>query len=101
MIRSSSPIAHDRAAVGVGDEQDRPLDRADEVADGGGIGGEAAQRIGRGADVMAVGHERIDHAAQLANSAKAPWTRTIVCDMTDLPSVDVGSPAKTGQRRES
>jgi len=30
------------APVGVGDEHDRPLDAADDVADGGGVGGEAA-----------------------------------------------------------
>ena len=41
------------AAVGVGDEHDRPVDRADEVADGCGVGGEAAQRVGGGDDVVA------------------------------------------------
>jgi len=34
-------VGHDGAAVGVGDEHDGPVDRADEVAHGGGVGGDA------------------------------------------------------------
>jgi hypothetical protein len=46
----------------VRDEHDRPLDRADEVADGGGVGGEAPQRVCRGDDAVALRRHRIDHA---------------------------------------
>jgi hypothetical protein len=49
-------------AVGVRDEHDRPVDRADEVADGGGVGGEAPQRVGRGDDAVALRRHRFDHA---------------------------------------
>jgi|SoiMethySBSTD1v2_1073268.scaffolds.fasta_scaffold116452_3 hypothetical protein len=50
-----------RAAVGVGDEHDRPVDGADEVAHGSRAARDAAQRIGGGDHTVAVGHERIDH----------------------------------------
>ena len=36
------------AAVRMADEHDRTVDRTHEVRDGGGVGGEAAQRVGGG-----------------------------------------------------
>jgi hypothetical protein len=46
----------------VPDQQHRPVDGADEVADGSGVARDAAQRIRGGDHTVAVGHERIDHA---------------------------------------
>ena len=66
------------AAVGVGDEHDRPVDGADEVADGGGVGGQTSQRVGGGDHrVAGVGSGSMT-LFQLADSANAPWTRTMV-----------------------
>src|SRR5215204_7503001 len=38
-------VRDDGAAVGVADEHDEPLDRAEMVADAGGVGGESPQRV--------------------------------------------------------
>ena len=53
-------VRHDGAAVRVGDEDDRALDRADHVTDGSGVGGEAAQRIGDGGHGIPRVEQRID-----------------------------------------
>ena len=41
-------VGDHRASVGVCGEHDGPVDRADDVADGGGVRGNSAQRVGRG-----------------------------------------------------
>jgi hypothetical protein len=46
----------------VGDEHDRPVDGADDLADRLGVGGEAAWRIGGRDDAVAFRHQRIDDA---------------------------------------
>jgi len=50
------------AAVGVPDEHDRPVHGADQVADRGGVGGEAPQRVGGGDHRVARPQQRVDHA---------------------------------------
>jgi hypothetical protein len=50
------------APVGVGDEHDRLLDAADEVADGSGVGGEPAKGVGGSDVVAALSHAAIDNA---------------------------------------
>jgi hypothetical protein len=44
----------------VADEDDRALDRAHEVADRGGVGGDAAQRVGGGDHAVARVEQRLD-----------------------------------------
>ena len=51
-----------RSAVGVGDEHDRPFDRADEVADARGVGGQVSQRVGRGDHGVPGARQRVDDA---------------------------------------
>ena len=51
-----------RAAVGVGGEHDGPVDRADDVGDGRGVRGEAAQRVGGGDHRVSGVEQRIDDA---------------------------------------
>src|SRR5690606_30189455 len=49
-------------AVGVPDEQDGPSDRPDDVADVGGVAGDAAQRVGHGDDVEVLLLQLLDDA---------------------------------------
>jgi hypothetical protein len=51
-----------RAAVGVGGENDGPVDRTDDVGDGGGVRGEAAQRVGGGDHRVSGVEQRVDDA---------------------------------------
>ena len=53
-------VGDHHAAVGVGGEHDGPVDRADDVRDGGGVRGEAAQRVGGGDHRMSGVEQRID-----------------------------------------
>lgn len=48
-------LGDDVAAVGVADEDLRALDVVEDRAQGGGVGGRAAQRVGRGDDRVSVG----------------------------------------------
>ena len=57
----STSVMH-RAAVGVADQHDRAVDAPDEVAQRGGIGRDAAQRVGARDDAVPVGGQRLDHA---------------------------------------
>jgi hypothetical protein len=50
------------AAVRMSGEDDGALDAADQVADGGGVGGDAAQRVGGGDHGVARVQERVDDA---------------------------------------
>ena len=88
-------LGHDHPAVGVGDEQDRCPDRRDDVTHVGGVAGEVAQRVGDGDDAAVVtvvaGDDdrawrwsRSITGFQLADSAKAPWTRTMVGWFSDM-----------------
>ena len=87
------------AAVGVADEEHRALDDADDVADGGGVGGDAAQRVGGRDDAWPASCSGSTTPSQLADSAKAPWTSTIVGRMQGFPSVEMDARiAKTGRQ---
>jgi len=59
----SRDVRDHRSAVGVPDEHDRPVDGADEVADGGSVGGQATQRIGRGPRRLPCVDEQVDDRA--------------------------------------
>ena len=77
------------AAVGVGDEHDGLADAADDVAHVGGVAGEAAQRVGRGDDLVAAGPEQFDDRAPavgLGEGAVDEHERGVCSDM-DLPLV--------------
>ena len=50
-------LGQDAAAVGVPREDDRPVDRVEDVADVGGVALQAAQRVGDARDVVAAMHE--------------------------------------------
>jgi hypothetical protein len=84
----------------VGDEHDRPLDGADQVADGRGVGGEAAQRSGRGDDAVPLATSGSITPSQLADSANTPWTRTIVLDMATVRSAEEVPVAPPGVDRD-
>ena len=53
-------VGDHRAAVGVGGEHDGPVDCTDDVGDGRGVRGEAAQRVGGGDHRVARVEQRID-----------------------------------------
>jgi hypothetical protein len=57
---SAATFGDHGSAVGVRDEHDRPVDRADQVADGGGVGGETPQRVGGGDDAVTRAQQRVD-----------------------------------------
>jgi hypothetical protein len=61
--RAGVDVRDHGAAVGVPDEHHRAVDRAHQVADGGRVGGEPAQRVGGGDHRVARAQQRIDHAA--------------------------------------
>jgi hypothetical protein len=55
-------VGDHHAAVGVGGEHDRPVDRPDQVAERGGVGGDAAQRVCHRDHQVARVEQRIDDA---------------------------------------
>ena len=59
---SAVDVRDHHAAVGVADEHDRAVDGANQVADGGGVGGEAAQRVGGRDDAVTGVEQRVDDA---------------------------------------
>ena len=69
----------DRAAVGVADEQDRPVDLLDNALEVLAVAAaQTAQRVRRSDDGDLFAHKFVVRARRLDASAKAPWTRTMV-----------------------
>jgi CBS domain-containing protein len=62
VTRAGSDVGDDRAAVGVTHEHDGPVDRADDIADGGRVAREAPQGIGDGDHAMTRVPQRVDDA---------------------------------------
>jgi hypothetical protein len=60
LARIGRDVRDHGAAVGVGAEEDWPVDRPDDVADGLGIAREASQRVGGGDHVVAGALEGLD-----------------------------------------
>ena len=71
-------VGDDRPAVGVADQDDGAADGVQEGGDGGGVVGQAPQRVGRGVDGVAGTLRRPMTPSQLPESAHAPCTSTIV-----------------------
>ena len=84
------------AAVGVRGEHDGPIDRADDVGDGRGVSGEAAQRVGCGDHRMSGVAQRIDDAVPARRVGERAVDENDGVGHGNLPSFGVGVTAPTG-----